>query len=133
MSNEKITIKQKVIRKPFDIIKHIKSVVPRKTGLLINDVDLKLDDTLNQVEQKIVSYLIRKIIFKWDTLGIATIERPRLYPIVWKYFSMIEKNQIDIDIHTKALEEKLQNQKSSSDNYSPLQLEFNFENKKVAN
>ena len=58
MSNEKITIKQKVIRKPFDIIKHIKSVVPRKTGLLINDVDLKLDDTLNQVEEKIISYLI---------------------------------------------------------------------------
>ena len=45
--SEKITIKQKVIRKPFDIIKHIKSVVPRKTGLLINDVELKLDDTLN--------------------------------------------------------------------------------------
>ena len=130
--SEKITIKQKVIRKPFDIIKHIKSVVPKKTGLLINDVELKLDDTLNQVEQKIISYLIRKIIFKWDTLGIATIERPSLYPIVWKYFSMIEKNQIDKDIHTKAFEEKIQNQKSSSDNSSPMQLEFNFD-KKVAN
>ena len=54
--SEKITIKQKVIRKPFDIIKHIKSVVPRKTGLLINDVELKLDDTLNQVEQKIILF-----------------------------------------------------------------------------
>ena len=47
---------------------------------------------------------------------------------------MIEKNQIDKDIHTKAFEEKLQNEKSSSDNNSPMQLEFNFDNnKKVAN
>ena len=45
---------------------------------------------------------------------------------------MIEKNQIDKDIHTKAFEEKLQNEKSSSDSNSPMQLEFNFD-KKVAN
>ena len=45
---------------------------------------------------------------------------------------MIEKNQIDKDIHTKAFEEKLQNEKSSNNNNSPMQLEFNFD-KKVAN
>ncbi len=44
---------------------------------------------------------------------------------------MIEKNQIDKDIHTKAFEEKLQNEKSSSDNNSPMQLEFNFDKKRL--
>ena len=45
---------------------------------------------------------------------------------------LFEKNQIDKDIHTKAFEEKLQNEKSSNNNNSPMQLEFNFD-KKVAN